>query len=85
MQPDPPLAAVRQNVDGVVLVRREVHTVAERRRAPLVDLDAQRRDLVARIVQSLQQPGIALCDDGLVENIEERLEASGRIPSVPGV
>src|SRR3990170_584494 len=46
---------LRQDVDGPVLVRREVHAVGRGRRAELVHLFLQRRDLLARLVECVHE------------------------------
>ena len=56
VQPDLDLAALREDVDGVVFTGREVHAVGRRRCAELVDLLPQRRDFFARLAECLQQP-----------------------------
>src|SRR5439155_14513406 len=49
------LAALREDVDGAVLVGGQVNTVGRRRRAELVDLFLERRDLLARVGQRLDE------------------------------
>jgi len=53
VQPDLHLATVRQDIDGVVRVCRQVYPVAGRRRAQLVDLFPERRDLVTRFAEGV--------------------------------
>ena len=55
VQVDLHLAALRQDVDGAVLVDREVDAVGRGRRAELVDLLAQRGDLLARLVERVDE------------------------------
>src|SRR5215813_5772511 len=56
MQSDPDLPTLRQHVDGLVVVGGEVDAVGGRWGGKLVDLLTQRRDLLARVVECLQEP-----------------------------
>src|SRR5262245_39444602 len=55
MKVDLHLAALRENRDGVVLVRGEIDAVRRGRRAELVDLRLERGDLITRLVQRSDQ------------------------------
>ncbi len=49
------LAALGDDIERGVLVRRQVDAVGRRRRAELVDLVLERRDLLTRLVERVQQ------------------------------
>jgi hypothetical protein len=55
MEVDLHLAALREDRDGVVLVRGEIDAVRRGRRAELVDLFLERSDLLARLVERVDE------------------------------
>src|SRR3989442_9684314 len=60
-----PPSTLRQDVARGVLVDREIHAVGRRRRAELVDLFLERRDLLPRLVEGVHQLLV------LVEGLDE--------------
>src|SRR5437667_9968190 len=55
MQVDLHLASLRENVDRAVVVRRQIDAVRRRRRAELVDFLFERGDLLARLIEGVDQ------------------------------
>ena len=55
VQPDPHLAAAGEHVDRAVVVLADDHAVGRRRLGELVDLVAERGDVLARLAQRVAQ------------------------------
>ena len=84
MQRDPHLAAGGEDVDGAVVVRREERAVRRRRHRELLDLFAQRADVLARLAQRRREllvlgDGLGELALGLEQALLERADALGGV------
>src|SRR5713226_1672864 len=80
VQVDLHLAALRKDVDRTVRVGRQIHAVRRGRRAELVHLFLQRRDLLARLVERVHEPCVLLGRD-----VERRFAHGAGAPVHVGV